>query len=431
MDTVLSILHWIAANIVDKASILLGLVAMVGLLIQKKGFSDVVLGTLKTVVGFLILEQGTNILVSAIFGFQPLFESVFGVKAAGLGGAYLDEFISKQGGNAALIMTFGFLINVLLARVTKFKYIYLTGHLMYWISLLIPAIVLEVKPDASQGLILLVGSLICGVYWTLQPAYIQPLMRKVTGHDEIALGHTSSSNAFLSGILGKYMGKPEDSTEKVKLPKWMEFFRDVTAGTAFMMGILLIVLAVIAVITGASGTATLGDGLTYIITNGFMQAVMFAAGLTVMLFGVRMVIGEIIPAFRGIAMKVVPNAKPALDCPVIYDYAPTAVVIGFLAATVTFFVLMVIIGPVLKWTTILPPFLMLFFLGAVGGVFGNSTGGVKGAIFGGALTGAMLGIGQAIVTPMLSTTAPELAMIADPDWYFMVLILKPIFNLIF
>jgi len=150
-----------------------------------------------------------------------------------------------------------------------------------------------------------------------------------------------------------------------------------------------------------------------------------------MLFGVRMVIGEIIPAFRGIAMKVVPNAKPALDCPVIYDYAPTAVVIGFLAATVTFFVLMVIIGPVLKWTTILPPFLMLFFLGAVGGVFGNSTGGVKGAIFGGALTGAMLGIGQAIVTPMLSTTAPELAMIADPDWYFMVLILKPIFNLIF
>ena len=364
-------------------------------------------------------------------GFQPLFEGVFGVQAAGLGGANLDEFISKQGGNAALIMTFGFLINVLLARITKFKYIYLTGHLMYWVSLLIPAILIEVKPDASQGLIILVGSLICGVYWTLQPAYMQPLMRKVTGQDEIALGHTSSSNAFLSGTLGKYFGKPDDSTEKIKLPKWMEFFRDVTAGTAFMMGLLLIVLAIIAVITKTSGTETLGDGLAYIITNGFMQAVTFAAGLTVMLFGVRMIIGEIVPAFRGIAMKVVPNAKPALDCPVIYDYAPTAVVIGFLAATVVFFVLMVIIGPILKWTTILPPFLMLFFLGAVGGVFGNSTGGVKGAIFGGALTGAMLGIGQAIVTPMLSTTAPELAMIADPDWYIFVMVLKPIFSLIF
>lgn len=431
MNTLLSIINWIAANIVDKASILLGIVALVGLLIQKKGFSDVVLGTLKTVVGFLILEQGTSILVSAIFGFQPLFESVFGVQAAGLGGAYLDEFIGKQGGNAALIMTFGFLLNIFLARVTKFKYVYLTGHLMYWISLLIPAILLEVKPDASQGLIIIVGTVICGVYWTIQPAYMQPLMRKVTGHDEIALGHTSSSNAFLSGVLGKFMGNPEDSTENVKLPKWMEFFRDVTAGTAFMMGALLIILATIAVLIGSSGTATFGDGLSYIITNGFMQAVLFAAGLTVMLFGVRMVIGEIVPAFRGIAMKVVPDAKPALDCPVIYDYAPTAVVIGFLAATITFFALMVLVGPVLKWTTILPPFLMLFFLGAVGGVFGNSTGGVKGAIFGGALTGAMLGIGQAIVTPMLSNTAPELAMIADPDWYFFVLILKPLFSWIF
>ena len=70
MDTVLSILHWIATNIVDKASILLGLVAMIGLLVQKKNFSDVVLGTLKTVVGFIILEQGTNILVAAIWDFN-------------------------------------------------------------------------------------------------------------------------------------------------------------------------------------------------------------------------------------------------------------------------------------------------------------------------------------------------------------------------
>lgn len=431
MDVVLTIITWIANNIVDKAAILLGLVAMMGLLIQKKGFSDVVLGTLKTVVGFLILEQGTGILVGSIFGFQPLFEGVFGVPAAGLGGAFLDEFITNYGGTAALIMTFGFLLNIFLARVTKFKYVYLTGHLMYWISLLIPAILLEVKPDASQGLIIIVGTIICGVYWTLQPAYIQPLMRKVTGHNEIAFGHTSSSSAFLSSVLGKFVGTPEDSTEEMKLPKWMGFFRDVTAGTAFMMGGLLILLSIIAVINGSSGIATLGEGLTYVITSGFMQAVMFAAGLTVMLFGVRMVIGEIVPAFRGIAMKVVPDAVPALDCPVIYDYAPTAVVIGFLGATIAFFVLMVIFGPLLQWTTILPPFLMLFFLGAVGGVFGNSTGGVKGAVLGGAITGIMLAFGQAIVTPMLSTTAPELAMIADPDWYFLVLILKPIFNLIF
>jgi len=64
-----------------------------------------------------------------------------------------------------------------------------------------------------------------------------------------------------------------------------------------------------------------------------------------------------------------------------------------------------------------------------GGVFGNATGGTKGAIWGGAICGILLAVGQAIVYPMLSATAPELAVIADPDWYVLVLIFKPLFSL--
>jgi len=129
-------------------------------------------------------------------------------------------------------------------------------------------------------------------------------------------------------------------------------------------------------------------------------------------------------------MKVVPDAKPALDCPVIFDYAPLAVVVGFISATVAFFLLMILFGPVLKWATIVPPFIMLFFPGGAGGVFGNATGGVKGAILGGVICGALLAIGQAVVTPMLANTAPELAQLADPDWYVIVLIFKPLLSLV-
>ena len=429
MNIVLDIINWIAINILDDAPLLLGLIALIGLLLQKKSFSDTVMGTLKTIVGYLILSNGSGILVNAILSLQPIMESAFGVKAAALGGAHLDEFTKNWGGYAALIMTGGFVINLILARITKFKYVYLTGHLMWWIALLMCAIFMEVAPNTPLWIVLVGSMLVCGVYWTLQPAYVQPLMKKIMGHGEIALGHTSSLNDWLGGVLGKYVGNPKDSTEKLKLPDWMGFFRDVTASVGFLISLLMVVLAIVVLAQGKAGVSNFGGGATYIV-QAIKIGLNFAMGITVLLFGVRMLIAELVPAFRGFALKVVPDAKPALDCPVVFDYAPLAVVVGFISATVAFFLLMILFGPILKWTTIVPPFIMLFFPGGAGGVFGNATGGYKGAILGGMICGVLLAVGQAIVTPMLANTAPELAQLADPDWYVLVLVFKPLLSLI-
>lgn len=84
----------------------------------------------------------------------------------------------------------------------------------------------------------------------------------------------------------------------------------------------------------------------------------FAAGLAILLFGVRTFLAEIVPAFKGISMKVIPGAKPGLDCPAIYPYAPTAVQIGFISATVVYLVLMILMAAV-GWFTIPPSVLFL------------------------------------------------------------------------
>lgn len=425
MDILLSIAQWIADNIFSQPALLIGLIALIGLALQKKGFSLIVTGTVKTAVGFLIMAKGADIVVDALIQFTPILQSAFGMEASMLdafGGAGLGALIADHGGTAALIMTFGFLLNVLLARFTKAKYIYLTGHLLYWIAIVLVAVQLEVNPDASVASMVIIGSIIAGVYWTLQPALTQKYMRKITGTDDIALGHTSAFGAWLSGLVGPFVGNPEQSTEDVKLPEWMNFFRDVTVATAVVISLVVIIAALFA------GPDAIDSGNLNYLVYSFMQGLTFAVGIAVLLTGVRMVLGEIVPAFRGIAMKIVPGAKPALDCPIVFDFAPTAVLIGFLSAFVVFIVCMVIFGAI-GWAVIIPPMIMLFFPGGTCGVFGNATGGIRGAIVGGMICGLFLAFGQAITMPMLSNTAPALAQLADPDWYLIIWIFKPIISL--
>jgi PTS system ascorbate-specific IIC component len=426
MDVLLSIARFIADNIFSQPALLVGLIAMIGLIAQGKAFSDVVTGTVKTSVGFLIMVKGADIVVDALLKFTPILQAAFRMEKSlfdAFGGAGLGTLMGNHGSTAALIMTFGFLLHVVLARITKAKYIYLTGHLMFWISLVLVAVMLEVSPTVSTTVIVVIGSIIAGVYWTLQPALTQPLMRKITGHDELAYGHTSASTAWLSGVLGKYVGKPENSSENLKLPVHLNFFRDVIVATAVVIGVVVVVAALFA------GPAAVDSGAMNYIVFSLIQGLAFAVGIAVLLVGVRMVLGEIVPAFRGIALKIVPGAKPALDCPIVFDYAPTAVLVGFVSAFAVFMVCMVIFGAI-GWAVIVPPMIMLFFPGGATGVFGNVTGGLRGAILGGVILGLFLAFGQAITAPMLSTTAPELAQLADPDWYLLIWIFRPLLSLI-
>ena len=103
----------------------------------------------------------------------------------------------------------------------------------------------------------------------------------------------------------------------------------------------------------------------------------FAAGVFVILAGVRLILAEIVPAFKGISEKLVPNSKPVLDCPVVYPYAPNAVLIGFISSFVGGLVSMIVLA-LTGGVGILPGVVPHFFCGATAGVIGNASGGVRG-----------------------------------------------------
>ena len=54
--------------------------------------------------------------------------------------------------------------------------------------------------------------------------------------------------------------------------------------------------------------------------------------MSVLIYGVRQFIAEITAAFVAISEKYIPNSKPAVDCPAIFPFAPTAVLVGFIGS---------------------------------------------------------------------------------------------------
>ena len=432
----MQIFNWIANNIFGVPAFLIGLIVATGLIIQKESLSRVVTGTLKSIMGFLIIDIGAGAIVGGLLVFQPLWAEVFGLSAGSLPTNFMGfvDFSAKFGSYIAITMFLGFLVNVLLARFTKFKYIYLTGHMMFWTIAIFLGIIVDVSPNINMLFVVPVLSIIMGVYWTLQPALTQKYVVMATGTDQVALGHTVGIGAWLSGFLGKFVGGSNPkSSEDFKIPDKFSFLRDSNVITALAMGILFLVGGILIMFkdTESAKAILASSGSQNFLIYSVIQAVRFAAGIAVVLYGVRLFIGELVPAFKGIATKVVPGAIPAIDVPFLYSFAPNSVIMGFIGSFVGALFWMVVLGNSVNYVFV-PTMIVLFFHAGGAGVLGNATGGWKGAIFGGFIIATIVAIGQwYCVMHLLPTTIPDTASwAADTDMFILGPILRLIFGLI-
>lgn len=67
-------------DILKVPSILVGVVALIGLLAQKKSFSDTVKGTIKTILGFIVLAGGASVLLTSLNPLGGMFEHAFNIQ---------------------------------------------------------------------------------------------------------------------------------------------------------------------------------------------------------------------------------------------------------------------------------------------------------------------------------------------------------------
>ena len=401
----------IMKDILGTPAILVGLFALIGLLLQKKKSADIVSGTLKTIMGFLILGAGANILIASLEAFGKMFNKAFSVEGIIPNNEAIVAVAQQTfGTETAMIMLLGMIVNIIIARITKFKYIFLTGHHTMFMACLIAAIL------STGGLtgasLIFIGALLLGTLMVLFPALLQPYVREITGSNDIAVGHFGSLGYLVAGFVGKRVGNREKTTEEIKVPQSLGFLRDTSVSVSLTMTVLFIVVALFA---GPAFIETKLSGGQNFIVYSLIQAITFAAGVYVVLAGVRMLLAEIVPAFKGIADKAVPNAIPALDCPTVFPFAPNAVVIGFFSSFIAGLISMFFL-PLFGLSIIVPGLVPHFFTGAAAGVFGNATGGRRGAVVGSFANGILISFLPAILLPVLASLGFKGTTFGDSDF---------------
>ena len=417
-------LQFIIHDVLGTPAILVGLFSMIGLLLQKKAVSEVISGTLKTIMGFVILTSGAAIVATTLTTFSQLFEYSFHIQGVVPNTDAMAALAQKNYGTAtAMIMVLGMLFNIVLARITPLKYIFLTGHHTLYMAAML-AVILSVG-GLSPFWVILVGAVILGIMMVVSPAILQPFTRKITGTDDLALGHFGSTGYLLSALVGKAVGKGSPSIEEMQVPKSLNFLRDSSVAISLTMMILFVILVLVA---GKEFVESSVSGGQNFIIFAVIQSLTFAAGVWIILAGVRMIIAEIVPAFKGIADKLVKDAKPALDCPTVFPFAPNAVIVGFLSSFAAGLVSM-FLCPLFGLSVIVPGLVPHFFCGVTAGVYGNICGGRRGAVVGAFAHGLLISFLPAILLPLMGDLGFASTTFGDADFGVVGIILGHVVSL--
>ncbi len=208
-------------NILSTPAILVGLLSLLGLVLQKKPVEDVVSGTIKTIVGFLVLSAGAAFLQSgSLLAFGELFNYAFSMQGVVPNNeAVVSMALTDFGQASAIIMALGMVLNIVLARFSRMPYIFLTGHHTLYMACML-AVVFSVG-GLSGWPLYIAGACVLGLIMVLSPFFCQFTFRKVTKTDSIALGHFGGIGYAISGWIGHFFEAappPSPSTSPSALP---------------------------------------------------------------------------------------------------------------------------------------------------------------------------------------------------------------------
>ena len=417
MDPLTAIINFIVA-VFKTPALFLGIIALAGLLALKEKVEKIISGTLKTALGLLILLAGVNVMVGALTPLGQIAASALKLPPVSVS-IGTNKVISDLGFEIGLVMVFAFLINAFVARISKtFKYIFLTGHLIFWNAVIFTASFKYIM-GLDGWVLILASSIFTGLYQIIQPWYTHFFDLEVNENSGFVLGHSSSLVVLLTSLITKPLGKGKKfrSMEELQFPSYLSWLREpmlMLSASYFIIYLVVGVLAWNDVVSYATQAGT--DPIVWLI----LQALNFGAGFAILIMGVRMIIADLIPAFQGIAQKIIPGAVPALDCPLFFPYGQVSMAYGGIIGMITMVIFSIIFAGLKYPWFIFAPTMSAWFHGATAAVYGNKYAGIPGAILGGIMAGLLMAVGQAIMWPIMGFAIGDFySWASDTDyvWY--------------
>lgn len=390
-----TVLNWLNNNLFSQTALFLGLIVVVGLILQKKKIGEILQGFVTAVLGYYIFNTGAGSIGSLAMVMGNLLKPTLGVEAGvnpfssqtfiGLG--YAVEYLAPRITICFIVVWF---IHVLLVKFVKpLKVVYLTMHnimsfaatfyIFFYTIMKYEGILLDV---CAGGFTLL--------YITLTPMLVYKDCMEVT-NGGFALGHFNQVGAWITSKFSRFCGDPEkEDAEKMKLPGWLRNISDGGLSVAVSLPVAYIFVWLLVVVIGNEEAMALlheSAGSTNTFIYMLLTALQLAASIYILLYGLRMFLGVLLPAFQGISEKFIPDAVPGIDTVAFYAVSPNAVVITMLSymvgAVITTIISILLKTPVLVIFQLASAFSESCAIGAIA----NKKGGWKACVASGLFVG--------------------------------------------
>lgn len=415
------ILDLLMKQIFGQPFLLIAIVVFIGYIAMKQKLSKALAGAAKAAVGILAMGIGSGALISNFGKLLTALQNATGIQGAGLNtyptmtASYekMDAVLGAGTGATWGIYTLlvGFILNLVMVALRKYTHIravYLTGNAMIVQAGISTYIVWRFL---GLGMVptVLIAALITALYWGIGSTMLIKPTHAITGADFTVAHQQMFMNYVAYKVAPKIGNAEKDDIEKKKLPASLSILQDSVIATSLVM--LLSVVVIFLVIGGdqiewlRTGDGGFGQG-TY--KNNIVFALWIGLTLTanivVLLYGVRMFVGEIMMSFKGISEKLLPGAVAGVDCAAIFGFAPKSVVLGLIFGAIGQVLGLVLLLVFKSPIFLIPGFIPLFFDNATIAIFANKAGGWKAAGVICTINGLIQIFGSALAVGMMNLT---------------------------